>query len=76
MLDAERGALTAAIAALEDMSMVLDGWQLAQIGLDAGDPGARDAASRLRRAAKILDMMLERNHPSELFSTRCCWSPN
>lgn len=76
MLDDERGALTAAIAALEDMSMVLDGWQLTQIGVDPGEPGARDAASRLRRAARILDVMRERSQQRDLSSTRPRWSPN
>jgi hypothetical protein len=74
--DDERRALTAAIAALEDMSMLLDGWHLAQIGVDPGEPGARDAADRLRRAARILDVMRGRNHPRDLSSTRLWWSPN
>lgn len=75
MPDDERGALAAAIAALEDMSMVLDGWHLAQIGIDPGAPGARDAAGRLRRAARILDVMRERNRRSDLSSLHPSWSP-
>ena len=71
--DDERGALAAAIAALEDMAMVLDGWDLAQIGVAPEDPGA---AGRLRRAARILDVMRERTHPRDLSSGPSWWSPN
>lgn len=72
----ERRALNAAIAALEDMSMVLDGCQPAQIGIDSQAPGARDAAERLRRAARILSLMREGKHRGDVSSLPAWWSPN
>jgi hypothetical protein len=76
MSNDERGALTAAIAALADMSMVLDGWQPDQIGIDPREPGAQYAADRLRRAAAILDQMRARDLATGWSSKPSWWSPN
>ena len=70
----ERRALATAMIALEDMAMVLEGQAPSQIGIDPTEPGARDAAERLRRAARTLDVLRERPRRDPLSGR--LWEPN
>jgi hypothetical protein len=72
--DNEQRALATAMIALEDMAMVLEGQVLGQIGIDPSEPGARDAAERLRRAARTLDVLRERERRDRV--TGHWWGPN
>ena len=72
--DDEQRALATAMIALEDMAMVLEGQAPGQIGIDPTEPGARDAAERLRRAARMLDVLRERERRDRL--TGHWWGPN
>lgn len=70
----EQRALATAMIALEDMAMVLEGQAPGQIGIDPTEPGARDAAERLRRAARTLDVLRERQRRDRAAGR--LWGPN
>ena len=72
--DNEQRALATAMIALEDMAMVLEGQAPGQIGIDPTEPGARDAAERLRRAARTLDVLRERQRRDR--AAGHWWGPN